>query len=590
MFQIQIVVVLCACALVVGDIVHLRALKARLAGKHRKRGVLSGVPPYKLGHDIPLVTHSVVKPVVVTYPPTAAVHNVKVPLNHPLWPRPTPADPHSAPPRGFKLPHHTRTVLLPRPESHFHHHHHHIAPRPLLPVVPAPPVVPATPIVPLPQATVSITRPLPVPAPPLFVEPTPAAPPPLAIHPVHHAHPAPLTPLLPAAAVPAAPHYSYVLRPGNAVQSSFFATYPRYPLLNYHQPLVPFAPPATPPLYVQRPQVPQFHLASASVIPQPVPVLGVQPTPTVLQPAPTGVLSVGHVHGEQPALVEHDGWAPLPATPNPTFESAHGHAVQEQVAHDFAHVQVAAEHEQHAAEEHNYHEYQHQLQNHLQQIEQAQYEQHVNQHHLGQEYGQPDQGYAQHGHDYAQQAQDFTQHVQQAHDFIQNMQQAHDFAQHPQQDHDFAQQAHDFAHQSHDFTQYTEQGHDFGQHAHQAHNFGHNENDFAQHTQEGHNFAQQAHEYEQHAQQAHEYAQQAQQAHEYAQQAHEYAQHAQNFGLGGQHPNAEYGPPQHLEGRSAEGAGDAGNMEEAGDGELRYHNHIPLGLQPPIDRPLDHFR
>jgi hypothetical protein len=92
-------------------------------------------------------------------------------------------------------------------------------------------------------------------------------------------------------------------------------------------------------------------------------------------------------------------------------------------------------------------------------------------------------------------------------------------------------------------------------------------NDFVQNQ----DFAQHAHEYSHHVQ---EYAQHG---HEYPQNEYSAHQPAQEYGLPGAQEYVQPG----IEGRSGEGDEDS---------TQRYHNHIPLGLQPPIDRPLEHFQ
>lgn len=449
-----------------------------LRPRHHKRGAWGGLPSYKLGHDIPVVTHSVIKPLVVTYPPAATVAAVKVPLEHPLLPRHPSRHPLHSPHKHQH--HHTNAVLLPHPEQHFHHHHHHVAPRPSLPVLPVA------------QPAASVVHPHPVPPPPAPLVPAPATP----LLPAATA-PVPLAPLLPAPApalVPLAPQYSYVLRPGNALQTSYFATYPRYPLASY-RPLAP-APPAA----LLFPQPPAVHLQSHVASP----LLGISPTPTFIHPAQVPQAAV-QVHSSRPELhthiapsvgqlpvaahaLDHDGWAPL--------GPGHSHFTQE------AGTQV---YEQHDGEQALgvYHD---QLQQHVQQqLEQQQLEQaHYDHHHhqLSHEYAAPPHApapsaeYGQPDHAYDQQ---LLQHEQ-------------------QRDHQYEQQ--------------------YAQHE-----------PFPQHDQQ--------------------YAQQDQ--HSYEQQ---YAQHVE------QHQQHLAGPfeEQELQGRSAE------------EGDQRFHNHIPLGLQPPIDRPLDHFR
>lgn len=552
-FQITLLVLACAW-LAVGDVAHLKAAKAKLVGrlKHHKRGIFSSVPPFKLGHDIPLVTHSLVKPLVVTYPPTAALAAVKVPLSPPLVPR-YPIHGHKVPlphPHfGIRYPHHTKTVIGPKPDQHFHHHHHHIPPKPLVPVLPAAPVVP------VPQPSTTILQPFPAPTPSVIV-PEPAVhshPVPIAPPPVHIPFKpfVPIAPIQPASAIhspviPYAQQFPYVIRPGNAVQTSFFATYPRYPLGNYQSSLypLPLPAPAAPVIDQVLLNRPQLHLIQGGheVVEHGHPSVVVEPTPTLLHPTqaalpqpavhiqtaqPTVHLQPAHptVHLEpaqptvhlqpaqptvhvqptQPAVpLDHDGWSPVPAQPHdlipahqpdghfltPVQQEGHfhqdGHFPQPIDGHHFTQEQGTQVFEQHTGSDQQYHDYQHQLQHHIQQqIEQAQYEQHLNnQHQLNQEYGAPQQEYAQPNQDFSQQNPDFAQH---------------------------------------------------------------------------------AHEYSQHVQ-------------EYAQHGQDYAQ-TNEYNLQ-QQPAQEYGIPQQLEGRSAEG-------EEEGQ---RFHNHIPLGLQPPIDRPLEHFR
>ncbi|XP_045512285.1 uncharacterized protein LOC123706836 [Pieris brassicae] len=237
-------VVLCIASSVVADVAHVKAAKAKLIshlagnGNYHKRGILSHVPPFKLGHDIPLVTHSVVKPLVVNYPPTATIASVKVPLTNHLIPRYPVGVGHKV--TGLPHPHYAlrfpHTKYYVKPDHHFHHHHHHVEPKPVVPVVPAP-VAPVSPIV----HTAPVAHPIPtavLPAPP-----APIASPPLVF-------PNTLKPFLSAASIPITPgviprpvfplQQQYVIRPGAAVQSSYFATYPRYPLINsYQAPLFP---------------------------------------------------------------------------------------------------------------------------------------------------------------------------------------------------------------------------------------------------------------------------------------------------------------------------------------------------------------
>ncbi|XP_026749793.2 RNA-binding protein 33-like [Galleria mellonella] len=590
---IALVICVCMC-LSAADVARLKATKARLAARiagkvrHHKRGVLSPIPPYKLGHDIPLVTHSVVKPLVVTYPPTASVTAVKVPLTHPFIHRHPVSvghkvnHPHSH--FGSKYPH-TNTVLVPKPDHHFHHHHHHVEPKPVLPVLPAPPA-PATPVVPIPQPTGTVAHPIPAPSPPVVLhpspilppQPVPIAPPPLHVLPSNHIDvkpilPAATVPLHPAAAVPfqpapiplpqaphvpapipLAPQYPYIIRPGNAVQTSFFATYPRYPLLNYHSPLLPLAPPIAPAsinqVVLQRPHVPSFHLVPQAaggegVLEQPVPTVPVEPTlihPTQPVPQPTV-----HLQPTQPAVsIDSNGWSPVPSQAHDLTPVQHTEAHFPQPEHHFTQEQATQVFEHHTGNEQQYHDYQHQLQHHIQQqLEQSQYEHNLNhQHQLPQEYGAPQQL----SHEYGQPNQEYPQHAQ-------------DFSQHNQ---DFSQHNQDYAQHGQDYAQHTQ---DYAQHA----------QDYAQHAQD---YAQQAQDYA-HAQHAQEYAQHAQEyaQHDYSQQGQEHA--GNDFNLAHQQLGQEYGLPQ-AEGRSVDNEGES----EA----QRYHNHIPLGLQPPINRPPEQFR
>ncbi|XP_045774222.1 SR-related and CTD-associated factor 4-like [Maniola jurtina] len=567
---------LCACVwAAAADVAHIKGAKSRiisrLAGKHHKRGILSGVPPFKLGHDIPYVTHSVVKPLVVTYPPTASVAAVKVPVSGSHFPRyPVPVGhkvpglPH--PHYALKFPHHRYAA---KPDHHFHHHHHHVAPRPLVPVVPAPPVAHAAPVIPAPSPTVAVVNAAP-PPPPVFPAQLPVPAPPVPVIPDHfhlkHFLPAATAPLppppaLPAPLLPLHQPFPYIIRPGGAVQTSFFATYPRYPLLNsYQAPLIPFAPaapalPAPTQVLLERPHLHPYHLvpqaaAAHGVVEQHTPNVVVEQTPahfhsTQLVPQPhvhvhpaqealpqpgfhlhsTQAVPQGiPLHPTQPSVsVEHDGWSPVaPAQPHDLATSHEAHYPHHH--HHFTQEQGTQVYEHHT--ENEQHDYQHQLHHIQQQIEQAQYEQslHNQQQQPAPEYGVPQQEYGQ-PNEYSQQGQDFGQHQQ-------------DFA-HAQE---FVQQGHDFAHHAQDF-------------AHNAQDYAHNAQDFAQHGQD-------------------------------------FSQHGQDFSQNGQdfnqnnynvaHLGQEYGVPhQGVEGRSS---------EDSAEQQPQFHNHIPLGLQPPIDRPLDHFQ
>ncbi|XP_023950032.2 bromodomain-containing protein 4-like [Bicyclus anynana] len=544
------------------DVAHIKGAKTRLlgrlAGKHHKRGILSAVPPFKLGHDIPVITHSVVKPLVVSYPPTASVAAVKIPVtgpHGPPYPVPVghrvPGLPH--PHYGLKFPHHKYAV---KPDHYFHHHHHHIAARPVVHAVPAPlppaPVAHVAPVLPAPPPTVAVVN---APAPPPPVPVFPAQPVPVPAPPVpliqDHLHlkpflpaatiPLPQTPI-PAPLLPLSHPFPYIIRPGGAVQTSVFATYPRYPFLNsYQAPLIPLAPaPAVPSFHqvpLELPHVHPYHVlpqaGGHAVVDHHAPPVAVEqaahfhstalaPQPHLdLHPTPEAVPQAGfHLHSTQvpqavplqptqPVPVEHDGWSPVAPTPHDAGEA---HYPQQH----FSQEQGTQIYEQHTQSQH--HDYQQQLHLIQQQLEQAQYEQSVQQQHQQQpapEYGvphQPASEYAQ-TNDYSQQGQDFGQH-QQDFSLAQN----------------YAQHAQDLVHHAQDFAQH---GADFSTHG----------QDFAQHGQD------------------------------YAQNGQDFNQNNYNVALG-----QEYGAPhQGVEGRSSD------------EGDQQYHNHIPLGLQPPIDRPLDHF-
>ncbi|XP_068632270.1 defective chorion protein, FC106 isoform-like [Battus philenor] len=704
-----IALLLCACAwAVAADAVHLKAAKARLLGgllakaKHHKRGVLSSLPPYKLGHDIPIVSHSVLKPLVVTYPPAAAVATVKVPLTNPLVPRyPVPVGhrvPVPHPHYGLKFPHVTKSVVLSKPDHHFHHHHHHVSPRPVVPLIPAAPVpvpapapvpvpapapvplplpapVPAAPFVPVAQPTAAVAHPAPLPS--VLIQsghnvpasPLPVAAPPIHVLPPNHLHLKPLfpapVPVQPAHALHAplfqyAQQFPYVLRHGGAVQTSVFATYPRYPFLNYQSPLIPLAPTPSvqglgqavlnrpqvllqrPQVLLERPQFPQFHLVpqagvQGSVVEQAPAGVSVEPTPTILQapqaaalPAPSLHIQPAayappavHLQPAQPsAPVDHEGWSPVipqahdfAAAPNSETQfSSNPH-------HHFTQEQGTQIYEQHTGDG-QYNDLHHQLQHHIQkQIEQAQYEQHVNtQHQLhhqyaashqpGQEYGVPGQEiqqqaheYAYHGHEYAPHDQHYIpndqQYVQNGHNFGQEQyvpqdqqyaQPGQQFGQHdtqfPQHEQHFGQNDQQFSQQDQQFAQHDQQ---FSQHDQP---FAQHDQQFAQHDQQ---FAQHDHQYGLHDQQFAQHDQQfAQHDQQFAQHDQQFAQHDQQFGQHdqsflqqgqeydvAQQPAQEYGLPQQ---------GPEGRKDDGQESEQQFHNHIPLGLQPPINEPLDHFR
>ncbi|VVC98258.1 unnamed protein product [Leptidea sinapis] len=516
-----IIVLACVVFAATADVAHIKAAKAKFvrhlsgANAHHQHGILSHVPPYKLGHDIPLVTHSVVKPVVVSYPPTAAVAAVKVPLSHPLVP-------HYPAPLGHRvhgLPHPHYALRFPhskyyvKQDDHFHHHHHHhVAAKPLIPVVPAPPppvvhhAAPVAPVLPVAQPTAAFAHPIPAPPPAVPVihgpaihpQPVHITSPPISLF--HQSHF--LKPWLSAAPAPAP--QQYVIRPGAAVQTSYFAQYPRYPFLNsYQSPIYPLSLPHSVPVETPVPAVhqvqfhqPHFHVPQ--VVPQlpqedslehhtpnvflqqtpsavhpvhsthevPQPTLHVHPTEESFHIHPTHSQPSVHLHPTQATLpLEHDGWSPVLAQPQ---ESHHDSHYPEQ-SHHFVQEQGNQVYE-HPTDE-QYHDFQHQIHQHIQQqIEQAQYEQSLNnQHQMQQEYGAP-QPTQEYGLPSSYQQQDQEYHAQQQ-------------------------------------------------------------------AQEDYNLA----------------------------------QNQYNAGQPGQ----EYGQPV-AEGRGAEE-------------DQRFHNHIPLALQPPIDRPLDHF-
>ncbi|XP_047028445.1 glutenin, high molecular weight subunit DX5-like isoform X1 [Helicoverpa zea] len=682
-----IALVLCACVcLSAGDVAHLKAAKAKLIGrlakgKPHKRGVLSAVPPYKLGYDIPVVTHSVVKPVVVSYPPAAAVTAVKVPLAHPLTTRyPVPVGhkvPVPHPHYGLKFPHHTKTVLLPKPDHHFHHHHHHVSPKPVIPVVPAP--VPATPVIPVHEPTATVAHPVPAPSPPVLIQsapipapiPQPIPGPPLFsaaalahthLFPQAHAH---LRPAAPAAPLPTHPEYTpllpyahqfpYVLRPGNAVQTSFFATYPRYPLLNYQSPIFPLGPPAVNQVIYERPQGQHFHLAppagqegvvleqpGAHVEPTflqaPVPqhAVHLQPTqPTLhLQPVQPGVhLSPDvHLHPGQPEVHLHSAQPEVHLQPtqpeyhlHPTQPEVHLHQGQPEV---HLHQGQPEVHLHQGQPEVHLHQAQPEVHLHTAQpgvLQAAQpgllptqptvhlqptqptldqdgwHPVQAQPHDLGQQGGHfnqdgqfaPGTHFGQDG-QYAQghfgqdgQQQHFGnegQFGQDGHHQYTQTQGTQVYEQHTgdQQYHDFQAQLEHHIQQQLDQAQYEQ--HINNQQQHQpGQNYGvpqYPQDVFGQNGQQGQNFGQSGQDYNQNGQNF------GQQGYEYSQPGQnfgqDFSQAGQNFGqdFNQQQPAGEYGVPQGAEGRSS----------AEGEEEQEFHNHIPLKLQPPLDRPLEHFR
>lgn len=656
----QIALVLCACAwMSAGDVAHIKTkgkLIGRLASKHHKRGVLSSVPSFKLGHDIPRVTHSVVKPLVVTYPPTATVSAVKVPLSHPLLPRypvgvghRVPHLPH--PHYGLKFPHHNKAVV---PDHYFHHHHHHIAPRPIAPVVPAGPV---------PVAAPTIAHPVPIPSPPVFVpQPSPLRPP-VNIFPPNHVHFRPIVPaapVFPTAPAPVvapafssfAPQFPYILRAGGAVQQSVFATYPRYPFSNYPAPLIPLSASAFSQIVPHQYLVPQGG-ASDGVVVEQQGAVPVEPTPPLI-PAHGEIPQHGvhlephgvHLEPAQPAVHLH------PGQPELHFQSAqpgiHLHSEQPDIHLQSIHPGVhlhSAQPELHLQPGVHVHSAQPEL--HLQPGV------HV--------HGQPDIHLqaAQPGFnlqpvqpDYHLQPGHTDLHLQSGHTDL-HLQQGHtDVHLQPGQPEFYFQGGHTDVHlqpqpeyhlQSgqHDYnlqpaqpdynlqlaqpnynlqpvqpdynqpgvlqpTQPTVDSNGWSPVPAQPNDVSHSDhypNDGHHHfTQEQGNQV-----FEQHSgsdQQYHDYQNQLQHHIQYQLDQAQYDQHINNQHLGQEYgapqgqgqgqgghndynfqqpqPAAEYGVPGGAEGRSSEGDGES-------DSQL-YHNHIPLGLQPPIDRPLDHFR
>ena len=704
----QIALVLCACVcLSAGDVSHLKTAKAKLIGrfvkgKNHKRGVLSAVPPYKLGYDIPVVTHSVVKPVVVSYPPAAAVTNVKVPLAHPLATRyPVPVGhkvPVPHPHYGLKFPHQTKTVLLRKPDHHFHHHHHHEVPKPVIPVVPA---VPTAPVIPVGEPTVTVAHPVPAPSPPLLLQPAPI-PAPAPVFPAAglahthlysqgHTH---LKHVVPAAPVPAHPpiapllqyanQFQYVLRPGNAVQTSFFANYPRYPFLNYQTPVFPLSQPtpAVNQVLFERPHAPHFHIGP--------------------QPGPEGLLyEQPGAHVDAPFLHAHAGIPQHAVHLQPTQPGLHypgQHDVQLHAAQPEVHLQPGQPEFHLQPGQPEFHLQQGQPEFHLQQgqpeyhLQPGQQEVHLQQGqqevHLHQ--GQPEVHFHQaqpevhlHGAQpgVLQAAQpgvlptQATVHLQPTQPSLDQdgwhpvQTQPHDVgAQQPgghfSQDGQFANGAHfgqdgQFA-QGGYFGQDGQLAHGgpfgldgqlahgghFGQDGQLAHagNFG-QDGQFGQNGQHQFTQDQGTQVYEQHQgehqyhdsqnqlqhhiqhqldqaqydlhvnnQQPHQQPNQeygvpqfnqdgfshsggqdfSQPGQNFGQQAHDYNQQGQNFGqdfsqagqnfgqdFSQQQPAAEYGVPQGAEGRSS---------AEGEEEPPAFHNHIPLMLQPPLDRPLEHFR
>ena len=610
----QIVLVLCACMWAASaDIGHIKAAKAKLLGrlavKHHKRGILSAVPPFKLGHDIPHVTHSVLKPLVVTYPPTAAVAAVKIPVPNPHVPRfPVPVGhrvpglPH--PHYGLKFPH---TKFISNSDHHFHHHHHHLAPRPIVPVVaaapvPATPVTHLAPVLPAPQPTIAVAHPAPAPAPPVILPAPvlpahhlPVAPAPVPIVP-NHLH---LKPLLPAAAFPLAPAPApvlpapifplrqpipYVIRPGGAVQTSVFATYPRYPLINsYQAPLFPLqahsaqAFPQVFPPHVHAYQGAVQGVGHHEVVEQHTPNLLIEQHPLVhpnhLVPQPDV-----HVHSTQevqPAFHIH----PTQETfQNPAF---HVHPTQETLHQPGVHLHPTQE----TLPQPEFH-----LHTTQEVLPQPALHLHPTQESL------PQPGFHLHPTQEALPQPGFhfhpTQVVPQSTVPLQPTQPSleHDgWSPVSAQPHDLAPQDGHFPQQGHHFTQ--EQGNQIYEH-HTEDQYNDYQHQLQHHIQQQIEQAQYEQSLNNQQQPAQEYGvpqQDFNHQNDYSQHSQDFSQHDQNFGQQGQdfgqhdynlgHPGQEYGLPQQgIEGRSAE------------DGEQQFHNHIPLGLQPPLERPLDHFQ
>ncbi|RVE43793.1 hypothetical protein evm_011564 [Chilo suppressalis] len=602
--------VLLACVwFAAGDVAHLKAAKARLlgrlAGKHHKRGIYSAVPPFKLGHDIPHVTHSVVKPLVVTYPPTASVAAVKVPV-HPPYSRFPSSVAHKGHTHFGSKFHHHKTVLVPKPDQHFHHHHHHVEPKPIVPVLPAPPVVPPPTFVPIPQPTNTIVRPVPAPSPPVLVHqapqpifpapPVPVAPPPIPLipQPVPLKPLVPLTPIQPTQAVnipafPLAAQFPYVIRPGNAVQTSYYATYPRYPLVNYQSPLLPFAGPPAPLLPAGFYDRPHFHHLQPQagvhgVFEQPPPSIAVEQTPNLhpiqtvipqpavhLQPAqpPTHLHPVDpslHLQPAEPSLHLHPAQPTLHIQPSeptlhvhPAQPSLHVQPVEPTLHLQPTQPTVHLQPTQPVPLDHNGWSPVPSQHDHTQIPTEGQFQQPLDSHHFTQEQGT--QVYEHHtGND---QFHDYQNHLQ--HHIHQQIEQS----QYDQAQYDQAQYDQQFNNQ-HQLNQ------DYGA---PQQEYGQPNQDFQQNQE----FAQHAHEYAQHVQ---EYAQHGQ---DYAQTNEYQVQQGQGY-----HPGQEYGQPEqeyNLQGQEYQGIeGRSGETEDDAQNTQRYHNHIPLGLQPPIDRPLEHFR
>lgn len=537
MFQV-IAFSLCA-SLINADIAHLKSGKAKLLnnlagrGRHHKRGALGSIPTFKLGHDIPYVSHSVLKPLVVTYPPTTVPFSLKVPVPNPhIAKYPVPVGhkvPVPHPHYGLKFPQFNKPLFISKPEQHYHHHHHHVTPKPVVPLVPVTVPQPARPAFPVAQPTAPVTQP--VPAPPSVFLPTPVAPPPIVPAPVAHPIPLPvpspplqilpqehvhLKPIIPTAPipfhpaapiVPVAPQYDYYLRPGNSIQSSLFATYPKYPLLNYPTQFLPTGASVANQFAVDRPQVPQYYFPQGSS------VVAHQPTVLTHQVVPTvAVQTTNHADHTVPQPFDHNGWSPLSFSEGVASEQTAVHEYAQEGHHHHITQEQGAQIYEHHSEEQHYQDHHDHVHNQIHQLEQAQaqYEQSLNNQHQ-QEYAQSQ----------AQNEYDVQQHINQ---------------------------------------EYAQSNQEYGvpqQHLHQEYNLS------EQQLNQEYRFPQQ------HLQQ--EYGSPDQQIN-------------QEYELPQQQLKQEYGlPHQGVEGRNFS-EDEASNQQEQA-----YHNHIPLGLQPPIDRPLEHF-
>lgn len=172
------------------------------------------------------------------------------------------------------------------------------------------PLFPVKPIVPLPNPVVPVLPkpllPLPSPTVPQFTVHRPVLPLPRPFIPVH---PAPVLPVA-APAAPVAPLVPSVLRPGNSVHTSYFATFPKYPIGYKPLQLIPQHIPAAPlplaPLPVARPTV-QFPI-QYPLRPAQIPVNIGHPTVHIPQKQfiPTSAGTNIHVTG-----VDNNVWTPM---------------------------------------------------------------------------------------------------------------------------------------------------------------------------------------------------------------------------------------------------------------------------------------